>query len=315
MLDGVLAAAVLLQARANLPDTPDVVRPHRGVHLAASLLEPGEGLDLGFLNVEVDDLLDTRITSVALPFRTVLGDEDSGGARPVVEAGASAARADGRTSDLFEGDRPGQELGVDTAWVSYGVQGGGGLEWDLGSGFRVSPVLHLGIQHVENRVHYAGPGEATFPPVFDGRLFDWQATVLSYGGSLRLEWSATVGEGLRWKTRLRYDGWAYETLQSTDDDQENPDPAHVLRLRNELSGPFDFTLFDRPLGWTVMLGYKQGLGEIAESLGYDGYFEIAGTLRIGVPAGIPGAGEIRVTGSGIWGADVVGWSAGVSLAF
>ncbi len=293
----------------------DAIENSRGLQLVTSLVDLAGDLELSGRTLSIDDSAGTRVTSTILPYRTVLGDPDSSGVRPVVEAGAAYAKASAKVGDLFQGTRPGEELGVDTRWVGYGAQAGGGVEVDLGSGFRIAPVLLLGLHHVENVTHYSGPGTATWPAILDGILFNWQATVFSYGGAVRVEGSWEFGEGLRWTSVLRYDGRWHETLQSTDEAQEGLDPTHILTLRNELAGPFDFTVFDRPLGWSAMLNYRRYVGTTAETLDFTEYLELGAGVQIGVGDLVPVIAKINLGGAVIWGPDVRGWSVGVSVSF
>jgi hypothetical protein len=69
----------------------------------------------------------------------------------------------------------------------YGGQAGGGAEMELGSGMRMALTALAGLHHVENQTSYSGSGQVFWQPVFDDILFNWRATVLSFGGAFQAD--------------------------------------------------------------------------------------------------------------------------------
>jgi hypothetical protein len=306
---------LLLAGLLQTEELRDTLRHERHLSLVGALMGIADELALSGSTIAIDDPIGSRVRTTVLPLRVALAEPDTHGIRPLLEGGGSWATVEGDSADLFAGALPGQELGIDTKWRMYGGQAGGGAEMELGSGMRMALTALAGLHHVENKTGYSGAGQAFWQPLFDGILFNWRATVLSFGGALRIHGEWSFSEAIHLEMVFRYDGRAYETLQSTDEAQETVDPTHAITLRAEPYGPLGLEIAGRPLGWRGLWAYRRYFGDSADALGFDDYFEVGLAIEADVRELLPAATKITLAGAAIWGSDVQGWTAGVSLSF
>lgn len=315
-----LALALLAApgAAQTLADLRDQLRGALGnarqTAFLAGLVDLGEsrGLSGGQLRVQGDPELDLTLFKLPAQRELPLGD---GLPELHLEGGVGYLEARAEFADIFGGGLPGLETAVRSRWTGYSVYSGVGPRFDLGAGLHVTPLVDISLSYVENVGLYSGPGTPLASALFNGLLFNWHAASVAYGGALRLEHDADLGDELKLASRLRYDLRQFEGITSTDPAQDGDDELQRVVARSELSGPFGFALGGQPVGWATHLAYVRFVGSSSDILGFRDYVELGGTIRWPLPAGTPLFGGVSLAAALLWGEDVRGWNAGVALSF
>ena len=89
--------------------------------------------------------------------------------------------------DLYNGGFPSIATSVDIQWTTYGVLFGAGPEFKLARGLKLALVADVGLQRIENRASYGGPGADVTARITDGIAFNWDAMTWLAGGAARIE--------------------------------------------------------------------------------------------------------------------------------
>jgi len=84
-------------------------------------------------------------------------------------------------------------------------------------------------------------------------------------------------------------------------------------VRADLTGPTGLTPFGHPLGWRGVLGYRHFLEE--DLFDTRDFYEIGGGLELDLHEALPFGRVVSLNAALILGPAVIGWTAGVSLAF
>jgi len=261
----------------------------------------------------VDDDPDLRVRTIKLPFDLTIGNEDD----PALffEGNIGALRAEADFPDLYGGALPGLETRAESEWSSVGVLGGVGIRFPVAAGVSITPVVDIAISYLENDVRYEGPGSELSAALLDGLLFEWDATVFSYGGGILVETEHSIGRGLATEGALRYDIRASEAIESSDDAQDVDDLSHRIALRGDLTGPTGLAIDERALGWRLFASYVALPGETGDSIGIEGYFELGAGISLDVAQDLPLLSEVELQVVRLRGDGVEGWSIGFSASF
>jgi hypothetical protein len=202
---------------------------------------------------------------------------------------------------------------IESKWSAYSVSGGLLAKVRLGSGFTLEPALDFGVARLDNRGSYEGFASA-LQPFLDGLLFNWDTNAWLATPSLGLEWSAADAAG---KTTVRGHvarSWV-STFDATDPVQEFDEAANIYSIRAERSIPSDLRAFGRPLGWVVYGGYAGFFGANRSALGFSSVAEIGGGVELPISPDRQNAERLRLAAGYLFGADVKGWTVGMSLQY
>jgi hypothetical protein len=122
----------------------------------------------------VGDKVETHFSLLTYPLHTEVELTDGlPDLRLEADVGYATARFD--VPDIFGGASPAVATRVTSRYTTYGGVAGGGPVFPWGD-VRITPVVLGGFARVENKALYGGPGAAAAATVFDGILFNWDAT-------------------------------------------------------------------------------------------------------------------------------------------
>jgi hypothetical protein len=310
---GLAAAApaqTLEELRQQLRD--DLRDTHFAQGLAGLVLSTHE-LELTGARYRIDDEADTEVTVFTLPFHTSVAAWAGHPARLHLEGALGYAEAEQSVDDLFAGTAPGLETSVDTRWRTYGGLLGVGLQWPVGGGVTLTPVLDLSIARLENEADFGGPGAPVLGPLADGIVFNWEAMTFAWGGGGRVDWQRALGERHRLELVARYDVRRTESFDEDDPAQAFASRQQFATLRGDVLGPLGIDAFGYPLGWQLTAAWRQFLeGDLFD---VESFAELGAALCLDTGDGLPLAEGFALTATAIVGEDVSGWSFGMRVLF
>ncbi|MGE0143086.1 MAG: hypothetical protein AB7I19_05260 [Planctomycetota bacterium] len=312
VLSGVADAQSLEEIRDRLGAA---VSSSRYTLLPITLIELAEESELSGTSIEVDDSPDISLSSLSLPWRADFTPfRDGPSFQFLAVAGMASARLD--FPDVWEGLLPGAETRVETRYRAFGADVGLGPRFELfGSGFAVETLAHLGLAHVSNDADYSGPGAAVTELLLDDIVFGWSGLVVTWGGSLALRSRRLELGSLEARLVARFDRRYSQTAQGDSPAMDGVGRADWISVRGDLEGELPWSIGERRLRWLAEAGYRRLLGDAAELLGYEEFFELGGGVRLPLPDGFPVIGGIEARATVLMGPDVSGWSIGMSVSF
>jgi hypothetical protein len=210
------------------------------------------------------------------------------------------------------------EFGTDTAsgfatvrqdWTLVGAQIGAGWGFPLGSSWWLRPGATLALSYLENDARYNEAGRIELAPLIDGLLVNWDGWAMSPAANLTVE---RVRDPLRLDGgfEARYSLARTRVFEASDAAQERRDSSRTLAARAALGAP---TARDPQGGlrsaWDVFAGGVRFLDFERDALGFDGLLE----LGLGWTQDFPRLPPLRFEAAWLVGADVRGYSLGVSL--
>lgn len=231
-----------------------------------------------------------------------------------VEASFGYSLARYRVDDLWGGQAPGLETGLRTRFESFAGDLGAGPVLELPQQFRLVPQVHVGAAQIENTAYYGGPGAPVTAPLLDGLLFNWDQTNLSYGASGALDYRGWHGEQGGWLPTLRYDVRNSEPVLVDDPALDVSTTEQWVTAQLVGTGLLDAASADG-WQWQLDVGYRRLLGDSAEPLGFEDFFEFGAGLRWPAPLGLAALDALTLHGAVQVGEDVRGWSFGVGVNF
>jgi hypothetical protein len=248
---------------------------------------------------EVDGVVDPKLKSTKVPFRFVLGSDDTG-RRPFVQ-GHLAYQTLGSGFDVLPGEY------VDSTWTTYGASIAGGIELPFGEHFKLLPVASVGYGRIENRAKFYGPiSEALLEPALSELVFNWNANSVVYGVSLGADYRRDVGgfdiEILGSLTHHR--------IESTSASNEFTDiRGHVTAFDFEVNTVHatPWQLGSYPLSIVGLFGGTAILGPDRDALGFDQFYEAGIGLEGDVSAKGWKVASLRLGVKALFGPDVSGW--------
>jgi hypothetical protein len=202
---------------------------------------------------------------------------------------------------------------VGSKWSAYSVDGGLLAKISLGNGFTLEPALDLGVARLDNQASYAGDA-AALQPFLDGLVFNWHTNAWLVTPSLGLEWRVADAAG---KTTFRGHvarSWI-SSFDATDPVQEFNETANIYSLRAEYAMPSALRAFGRPLDCVVYGGYAGFFGANRNALGFTSVAELGAGVELPVSPGREKSERMRLAVGYLFGADVKGWTVGVSLQY
>ncbi|MCB9920414.1 MAG: autotransporter outer membrane beta-barrel domain-containing protein [Planctomycetes bacterium] len=288
----------------------------RTAHFAKSLntlVIVSDELELSGARFEFDDEYDTDLWTFGLPMQKSMKAFGDGAPELYLEGALGFARARQYVGDIYSGLLPALATSVDTDWTTYSALAGGGLRFALSDEFTLTPILDVGIAHIENDTDYGGPGATFTAALADGIAFNWDAWLWSAGGAGRIDWTHPLGEHHEVRVIARYDLRWVGTLRDDDAAQDFTSRAQMITLRGDVTGTTGLQLFDRELDWRGTLGYRRFLE--GDLYGTEDFLQVGGALEWGVREALPFASRVSLSGAVFVGENVTGWSVGFGISF
>ena len=258
----------------------------------------------------IDDQQHTRILVFGIPYALEQPLAGSPSLKFRIEGSLGYMEATGAIEDAFEGALPGFELGYDARWTAWSALAGAGIVVPVVDGLTVTPLLSLSTSYVRSEASYSGGGAPILGQALDGILFNWSATTVGVGAALRARYQGRIADDIDYEVLTRYDSRLLETVHSTDAAQDFDEITRYLTTRLTVAGPTGLTLGAYPLDWTTHVGYRRFFSDTAEALGFRDFGEVGGTLEL---TGLAWPSGVTLFASILRGAEVSGWTAGLSL--
>ena len=309
-----LSAGLSAQSLSDLRD--DLREQVRGVRYGAfltSFLGLAEEAQLSGATFKLDGDPDTRFAITTLPLRRDF-ELAEGLPKLRLEGDVGYVRARFDVADIYAGAAPALATRVTSVYESVGGVIGVGPVFEA-DGWQITPLVLVGVAHVDNDTDYAGPGDAVTRALTDGILFNWDSTWFSYGAAIGTE-SPTFDLGeveLIGKARLDYRH--VRSLQTDDPALDDEEDQGWLSLRLDAEGPMHLRPFDRDLRWTGVVGYKRFLKDGEELLGFDDYFQVGVGAVWDCSELVPLLQGVGISVSFLYGENVQGWSLGGAFRF
>ncbi|MFO1054308.1 MAG: hypothetical protein U1F36_18980 [Planctomycetota bacterium] len=289
------------------------VRAARYPLFMATLTDFAEDGLLAGGHLHIDGSPGTALSLLSLPFTQDL-DLFGSPTKLRVEGTAGMAQVRVDIPDLWSGALPGLETRAVSRYRAFAADLGAGPSFEIVSHVRAEALVHGGLSYIDNDTDYEGPGSALARALVDGFLFNWSASYGSFGTSIGLrQIDGTLGE-VRFRSLLRYDWRCTGSLKASDPSLQSDDSVQWLTARLDFEGPTGWTL-GAPLDWLSHLGYRRIIGDARHVIGYDDYLEIGAGLRANTNDSLPLLSGIELSGSFIYGTDIIGWTAGLSVSF
>ncbi len=271
------------------------------------------GVSTAVFNVEHQPGSDLRIETFKLPlfyeFAPVAAD-----VRPYTEFTLSYVRANETEDFNFLGVGPQTKLDVE--FDTYSVLGGIGATVPVLKDIRVRPILLAGYSRITTDGDFDGPFADDLNEASEDLITDATINSLVLGGALQALYERRLAGGFDVSANVRYNHFYDHAFAASDGVLETSGNFGVLTSRAEISGPTPLTLFGRPVRWMTYAANTYLPSEQEDSgLGFDFFFEIGGGAGLFGLDGVGGIDGVSLTSSLIVGADVDGWTVGLSLAF
>jgi hypothetical protein len=311
MLAPVAAAAQTLDdLRATVRE---IARTDRYPLYVATFLGLTDETELSGGNFRIDGDPSTDLSVLNLPLRREIA-PDAGWPGLLLEAtfGYASARLD--FADIWYGAAPAIATRVTVDFEAFGGFAGVGPVVPLGGGWDVAPLAVGGIAHVDSDARYEGAGATVAAALFDGILFNWEATYAIYGGSLLLRHAGWQWGATKLVPHVRYDLRRMDPLEVDDPAQDDSSTVQWLVGRLGCEGPTGWQVRGGSVDWLASIGFKAFDEESATALGFGEYLELGAGLRWGGGDLLPNWSQWQLTGAVFLGDDLTGWTLGVSLA-
>ncbi len=202
---------------------------------------------------------------------------------------------------------------IDTEWNAAGAIFTSGVKISVTTNLSLNPSLALGYMRIENDAAYSGSA-TNVQPLADGILFNWTSDALLTGGAIKADYHCNLGENQLYV----YGGVSHnliDTFHTSRGNVEFSSYMTTLALKSEFTHPTGCKFNRYPLSLITLLGGTSFAGPHRDALIF-GYFFDAG---LAVEADISRHDWIikkfRLGAKGIYGEDVVGWSAILSWNF
>lgn len=238
------------------------------------------------------------------------------GIKPYLEGNVGFLKAK-NSANLFIDPSDPTRIDFDIKTISF--LAGAGVEIDIVERTVVRPIVLAGYSRIWDSDEISGPGADILAEAGQGIFFDaWLNTAL-VGGAVELEHWGSFGpvSDVNYTGKLRYNQFYANTFSASDSSLEEEGTFGLMTAAVEFDGPvWGMTLFEREVRWIGFLTNTY-LPTDAESdaLGFDYFFEVGGGLELvdrGIFEGLEG---ISVRSSALFGNNVYGWTAGLSLEF
>jgi len=202
---------------------------------------------------------------------------------------------------------------INSEWDTVGAIFTTGLAFPLTTNLFIKPAVATGYVRLENRAHYHGNVEG-LEPILKGIIFDWTSEAWLLGAALWFDYERRY-KALELSLHAGASHNLIETIRTVRGDVEFSSYATTLSLNGETTYPTSLKPMGYPLSLINMLGLTSFAGPYRDELGF-AYFVDAG---LAIETDISRHGWIvkrfRLGAKGIYGEDVIGWSAILSWKF
>lgn len=284
-------------------------------HFAKSftgLITASNEIELSGARYEIDNATNTELTVFSLPFQTVVPLEDNQHRIGIhLEGALGYARANDTIADIFQGAFPAAATSVDADWTTFSGLIGCGLEFEVVDGLRLTPIVNLGLAHIDSDADFGGPGSALTAALTNGIAYNWDAWVVSYGVAGRADYTTALTDKLDLELIARYDIRWSETLETDDSAQDFATTSQMLTLRADLTGPTGLKVYNRDIDWRATVGYRNFIE--GDLYGVQHIVQVGGALEISDD--LPLGSTLSLAGAVFVGDDLTGWSLALSIGF
>ncbi len=202
---------------------------------------------------------------------------------------------------------------IASKWTAYSASGGLLVKARLGNGFTLEPALDLGVARLDNSASYDGAASA-LQPLFDRLLFGWRTDAWLVTPSVGLEWRGAAGDAKLSAVGRVARTWI-KSFDETDPVQAFSEAANTYVVRGDYTRPTGLQVFDRSLNWVVYAGYAGFFGANRSALGFSSVADVGGGVELPIHADRPTGERLRFAAGYLFGPDVRGWTAGVSIQY
>jgi len=307
------ALLVCETAAQTLADIREEIRENlHDSHFAAgfsTLIASASELELVSGSYFFDDHFDTQISVFALPWsHTFSGDGESPWGL-YVEAAIGYAEDRQKIADIWQGALPGLETRITSkSWTISGLAGAG-VEFEVDEGFTLTPIIDLGLAHLENKATYVGDGADFTHAILDDIALNWNAWTVMYGAAGMAQWKRELEGDREFTLIARYDVRWTDSFHTDDRAQEFSARNQFATLRMDLTGPTGMEALGGMLRWRGTLGYREMVEGDLEGL--DRY----GTIGAGLELLDAAPFRISLDAALIIGEEMYGYSVGLGLRF
>ncbi len=237
------------------------------------------------------------------------------GIKPYVEGTA------GYLDYSFEDDFPnglGQNNHVKLDYNTISFLAGVGVEVDVFEGTVIRPIFLAGYSRIWDGSSVSGPNANEIRRNGDGLLFDaWLNTAL-VGGAIEVEHEGHFDpqSDINYTANIRYDQFYANTVSASNSAMEGSSTFGIMTALAEFDGPvWGVSLFDRELRWIGFATNTFLPAQTGDQLGFSYFFEVGGGLELVDRSVIDGLEGVSLRSSVLFGDNVYGWTAGLSLEF
>lgn len=257
---------------------------------------------------------DFSINSFQLPISHSFAPIGSGlfaGATPYAELTLGYLTAD-QTFPLVGTNAP---RSVKLSFDSWSALAGAGLDFPLGDGFKIRPMVLAGYSYVSANADFYGPNAATFRSLVRGVLDDATLHSVLLGGALQLSYETRLPGDIAVGAQVRYNELVSLVTSASSRYLDGDGSFGVATAGVDFDGPTGWQLGAKDIRW---IGYTRGtwLPDTDPGvLGFNAFAEIGGGLRIIAPDVVRGVRGATVRASVIAGPGVTGWLVSAALVF
>jgi len=280
----------------------------------ASLIDVASDLELSAARLTIDSDPELELSTFKFPYQSTI---EIPNWSPALHIEANFGYLSGRTifQDIWSGSSPAIATRVDSTWTAYSGLGGVGLEIPLAEGLTLTPIADLSLSYVRNDTNFSGPGAAVTQAVTDGILFNYNTTLITYGGALRAVYDRDLSDSIALHSILRYDLRQTNGISSTDPVQDPSVLTQRFTARADVVGPTGLEVLGNDVNWRTITGYTRFLGSTADILGFTDYFELGAGIEEDFDGMLGPVSRLSFSTSVLLGADVFGWSIGAGFSF
>ncbi len=238
------------------------------------------------------------------------------GIKPYVEATVGFLNSEASGQVFVDPNTP-TDVSFDIKTIAF--LGGGGVEIDIVENTVVRPILLAGYSRIWDSDSISGPGADVLEEAGKGILFDAWLNTFLVGGAVELEhWgSSNPVHDINYTAKIRFNQLYANTYSASDSSLEGGGTFGILTAGAEVDGPlWGVTLLDHEVRW---IGFATNTylpnDQESDALGFDYFFEVGGGLEFVDRTVVSGLEGVSVRSSVLFGNNVYGWTAGLSLEF
>ncbi|MCF8034114.1 MAG: Solitary outer membrane autotransporter beta-barrel domain [Desulfarculaceae bacterium] len=209
----------------------------------------------------------------------------------------------------------GEQMRWNADWKGYSGMLEGGMSFDLGHGFHLTPGLTAGLARLRNSATFLNDfSKEVVGPVLDGLTTNFSVTALTLSGILAAGYATKLGS-MDLEVLGKYTHSYIESIETDNDAQEFNSDIDSVSGRLTVGGPLGVSLGSYPMIWQAFLGGMHFIGQDQEALGWTYYGELGASIGLDIrQLGWP-LSALRLGASIIQGDNISGWSIVVGYKF